>query len=616
MKQNVFKLLETEAFNDFPENIQKIMVQSALLSDLPMAPLHLISDDVSFIQNAPQLTSFIWFDSLAGDYKIHPLYLEFLQSKLHILSHEEKQETYRQAAQWCFENAFYMDAMRYFAKSHQFEHMLTTLLSYPFKLPYDTCEYFYNILEEVEPNNEERTNTSVLLLKNYFIPLLLMGMGRYEEAKTRTFDIIREWGKIDTPFALNVLYSAYSNLAYIKLYDCTVTHIYDAPEYLKKSLEYYKLSTVPPADVSGPFAVADVRSFACLVGEGAELDEFDKFLEATRQSVFYIEETFHDMYYGYDDLVACEIAYYKNQLDSAKKYARQTIIKAREKKQYSVEALAEQYLLRISLHEGDYPLTKEMIKQLQSHLDNPNFWNRQLLYDVFLGGFYTLTGISDMIPSWLIMDEKELNSEVRLPFGELGICVNNCITLKKYDQALTVLCNSYPREPHERFLFGELFFALITAIAKINTGDVSGAMEELKKAYSLSFNGVFETLFIERGKHLRPLVVAALKQTDFGIPEDWLKKIDRKASVYAKKTAVISNLFKKENNIEEPIQLSERERQVLNDLYHGLTREEIAENRYLSFPHVKKIIESLYVKLDANNNVDAIRIALQKKLIE
>jgi len=54
----------------------------------------------------------------------------------------------------------------------------------------------------------------------------------------------------------------------------------------------------------------------------------------------------------------------------------------------------------------------------------------------------------------------------------------------------------------------------------------------------------------------------------------------------------------------------------LSDLYHGLSREEIAATRHISINTVKTVLQSVYIKLGANNNVDAIRIAIEKKLVE
>ena len=616
MKQNVFKLMEIEAFNDFPENIQKLLVKSSLAPNIQLSILQQFFHDAEYIHDAPELASFIWFDSLTGADRVHPLYREFLHSKQDILSWDEIKDTYLQAARWCVENDFGMDALYYLAQARDYKGVLELLYSYPFRLPNDTCEYFVGIIEGMDPNNENADDLNLLTLKNFFIPLLLMGMGKYEEARERTLDIIRKWENIDSPVAMRLLYANYSNLVYLDMYNCTITHEYNAPEYIKKSLEYYKRSAPPSSEATGAFFVADVRTLACLVGEDAGPEEIDQFIEATKQTAFYIAETHHSMYSGYEDLVYCELAFYRNQPDLAKRHAHQAMSIAREKKQYSIEAMAANYLLRVAIQEGDYTLVKEVLRQLRATLDIPDFWNRQLLYDLFIGYFYVQIGLPGMTPSWLVTDEKDVASEVRIPTRELIVCVKNHIASKKFDQALAVLNNSYPREPRERFLISELILSLISGVTRINIGDTSGALRDFGRAYSLSLVGKFEMPFIEMGKNLRPLINAAASQADTGIPEEWLKSIDRKASIYAKKTAAIMNSFKREQKIDDSIQLSDRETEVLNDLYHGLSRDEIAENRYLSINTVKKILQSIYIKLDANNNVDAIRIALEKKLIE
>ena len=622
IKQNVFKLLEAEAFNDYSEGARKTMVRLALVSDFPQLPLEKILEDESIIKDT-NIGSFVWFDTIASEYRIHPLYLEFLQSKHHLLTHEEKKETYHQVALWCLDNGHYLNAMSYFAKAHQFAKMLELLFSYPFKLPHDTCEYFLKIIEEIEfkvessdLNVEQREEISYLQLKNFFVPLLLLGMGEYEEARERTLKIIKEWEEVNSPFAMNLLCFSYSNLAYIDMYTCTVTHKYEAPKYLKKSVEYFKQIPTPPKARGGPFSVADIRSFTCLVGVGAKLEEFDQFLEAARQTAIFVEETYHDMYYGYEDVVASEIAFYKNQLELSKKYAHQAILKARKKNQFSIEAMAEGYLLRISMAEGDYSLAKEIMKQLEKHLENPVFWNRQAFHDILIGSFYAGIGMPKKVPPWLIMNEKEAEDHVHVPTEELIVSVKTYIALEKYSLAMTVLYNSQPRAPQEGFLFGELILSLLTAVVKIKSEEPVNAMDDFKRAYDLSFEGVFEMPFVELGRNLHPLVNAALEDKNCNIPTEWLKKMDRKASAYWKKTNFILEAYRRDHNITTIAHLSKRELEVLTDLYHGLSREEIAEHRYLSVNTVKKILQSIYNKLDASNNVDAIRIAIEMKLIE
>jgi len=617
VRQNIFKLFEIEAWVDLPENIQTVMVKMSLLSDLPILPLHEISTDTKFLQDTPELASFIWLDNYTNDFKIHPLYLEFLQSKQHILSHDEKQETYRKASIWCSENGFNMGAMCYYAKSRQFEHMINTFYTFPFRLPRDASEYYLNILNELDPEENDKENSRILFLKHYFTPLLLAGMGNHEQAHEHALKVIRKWEQMDTPLSIILLYTTYISLAYIDMFNCTVTHKYNAPEYLKKSIEFYnRLFVLPQTELSNAFLSADIRSFACLVGVGAELTEFDKFLEATNQVESLIAETQHGVYTGYADLVACEYAFFRNQPDLARSHAHNAVLKARERRQYSLVALAQNYLLRIAMLEGNAPLVKVTLKQLSAHLSNQDFWNRQLYFDLYTGAFYAKIGLPDMVARWFVMDEKETASEIQIPSRELYVSGLYYISSKKYKQALTVLCNSYPRDPHERFIFGELRLLLLTAVARIKTGDIEGAMADFESAYQMSYGGIFEMFFIELGKELHSLVSTALSRTDCSISKEWLKTIDGKASIYAKKIAVVAGGIKREMNISDSISLSAREREVLSDLFHGLSREEIALNRYLSINTVKKTLQSIYIKLDAQNNVDAIRIALEKKLVQ
>ncbi|MCL2547862.1 MAG: LuxR C-terminal-related transcriptional regulator [Symbiobacteriaceae bacterium] len=616
MKQNIFKLFEIEAFDNLPESIRKTMVRMSLIAELPLTLVNINTSDTSYIMNATQLVSFMWYDSLIGDYRIHPLYVEFLQSKQDLLSSAEKEETYRWAAQWCSENNFYMDTIKYLAKSRQYDRMLDTMLSYPFRLPYDACEYLMSILETIDPDDNDKHSRSVLLLANLFMPLLNIGMGKYDDARDLCFAIINEWESSDLPISSYLLYTAYSNLAYINTYTCTVTHNYDFPKHMRKAVEYYKASTITPVQVEGPFGVADIRAFACLVGETADLSEFDLFLETARETASYIAETYHNMYYGYDDLVACEIAFFKNQSEIARNFAHSAIFKAREKKQYSIEAMAEHILLRIAIQEGDYSQVKDILKQFRDHLLNSSFWNRQLLYDLYVGLFYIQIGLPRMAPSWLENEGKEGMSEIRLPARELIVGAKYYIACKKYKNALTILSTSYPREPQERFAFGELTLTLLVAVAKLKTSDTTGAVSEFNRAYELSCRGEFELPFIELGRELHPLIVAVTKYTGNDIPVGWLRSIDRKASIYAKKAAIILNLIKHENNSVVAAQLSVREKEVLRDLYHGLSRDEIAANQYLSRNTVDKILQSVFLKLDAKNSVDALRIAIETKLIE
>jgi len=615
MKQNILKLLELEAWEGLSASVQKTMVKMSLLSNLPIIPLQEFSANVQILQNIPDLTAFICFQNFTNNLKIHPLYLEFLQRKQHILSDEEKHETYQLAVQWCSEKGFHLDAIYFLAKTHQYEQMIQALLSYPLRMPHDTSEYLLDILDNLVIENAKQSDPHLLFLKHFFTPLLLIGTGKYKEAEEYALAIVEDWKNVKEPLSAVLLYTAYSNLAYIDMFLSIVTHQYKTVDYLKKSVKYFQQSSILPGETAPAFINADTRSFVCTIGVGASLLDLDTYFKGIENVSELIAQTPFKMYAGYEDLAQCEYAFFNNEFDIARNCAYKAILKAREHNQYSIVAFAENYLLQIAMQEGDITLVKELLKQLHDHLDNQNFSNSQLHHDLYTGFFYAKIGLLEKMPKWLIIDEKEMIQGLHLPVRELIVTVSYYIARKKYHNALAILLASYPRESYERFLFGEIRLTLLTAVARIQTGESKGAMADFEAAYKLSFEGKFELFFIELGKELHPLIVALLKQPDCIIPSGWLKKVDRKASIYAKKTAIILHAFQSVDDKKQIVTLSNREYEVLVELYHGLSREEIALSQHLSVNTVKKALQSIYSKLGARNSVDAVRIALEEKII-
>lgn len=61
--------------------------------------------------------------------------------------------------------------------------------------------------------------------------------------------------------------------------------------------------------------------------------------------------------------------------------------------------------------------------------------------------------------------------------------------------------------------------------------------------------------------------------------------------------------------------LSPREIELLEQLKNGLTYEQLAQNMYISVGTVRKHIENVYRKLQVNNKVNAVKVAIDNRLI-
>lgn len=62
--------------------------------------------------------------------------------------------------------------------------------------------------------------------------------------------------------------------------------------------------------------------------------------------------------------------------------------------------------------------------------------------------------------------------------------------------------------------------------------------------------------------------------------------------------------------------LTDRERELMNQLKNGLTYEEIAANLHISYHTVRKHIENIYRKLQVNNKLEAVRKASDNRLMQ
>ena len=165
-------------------------------------------------------------------------------------------------------------------------------------------------------------------------------------------------------------------------------------------------------------------------------------------------------------------------------------------------------------------------------------------------------------------------------------------------------------------LFGNIALAVARAVALFRLGDTGEAAGHLKKAYELAAPGRHFFPFIEQGSDMHSLITALQRDGLAGdFDESWLDRVKNQAGIYAKNLRLIANECSELTAGPDDAPLTAREIQMLEDLYHGFSRQEIAAHHYISINTVKTILGALYEKLGAKSNIDAVRIALDRKLI-
>jgi LuxR family maltose regulon positive regulatory protein len=167
----------------------------------------------------------------------------------------------------------------------------------------------------------------------------------------------------------------------------------------------------------------------------------------------------------------------------------------------------------------------------------------------------------------------------------------------------------------EAYLFGRIEMLAIESCVHYKMKDKKKAFAVLSEAYQMALPNDLVMPFIELGKDMRTLTGSALKETSINIPKPWLENINRKAASYAKRQSHVITEYRRFNGIAGNTAISPREADILTDLSHGLSRAEIAASRNISINTVKMVISNIYSKLGAENLVDLIRIATERKLI-
>jgi len=526
------------------------------------------------------------------------------------------------------ENDLFTDAAINYGMAGDYEGLLRAIYSSTRYLSRPAAASFLKILDRfLSGNHRGKEDENFLFLNHVTRAGLLLNMGRYGESRDTLEKSIRKFEALPLNDLHSwILSSCYNTLGTLSIITYPITRDNSRTvEYFERG-SHYRLCS--PYIVSGPMSRAGIGSYANLIAHPPEKGEFERFIDTIARCIPYASQSIGGYLSGADSLCRAELAFFRGELNTAEKYAREAVFKARENGQYEVESKGLFYLLRIHLCNGNTSAVLETNEQIDAQLDLPDYINRYVIHDIMIGWFNAHIGETERIASWL-RDEYE-ESSVNLLYYNLEIMVKakSLFAEKRYEDALKFLERKETRESLGSVHLGLLEITVLEAAVRGRAGDETAALKALEAAYSIAsseFNGgaadgdsspAFEIPFIELGEDMRTLAGIALNREACAIPKFWLETIRNKASVYAKKLTTVVQQYRNEQGEKEAPFLSSQELSILEGISKGLTREEIAANFSLSLNTVKGIITTIYNKLDAFNRADAIRIATSQGLLK
>jgi LuxR family maltose regulon positive regulatory protein len=604
MKSNIFRFMETEIWDTISARLQIFLVRLSLIDHLSIDLIVLLAGEAqNLVSELERQNAYVRRDSYINAFLIHPLFLEFLATKQDLLSQDQKYETYTIAGAWCFKNGFKIDALSYYEKIGSYTSILGMFIGSQSQIPYDIACYAAEIFN--------RTPVEVFDKVHYLASIHLrtiMCQGLWNEAIERAKFYEARFIKLpdNDPFKKSSLSSIYYCWGITRGIMCLSTHEYDFDVIFEKQSKCY----VTPID-PGKVVLVSPGPWSCVVGSSKE-GVFDEYLSALKRSVEHFSHCFVNSEDGRYDLAYGEYKFYQGDIYTAESHITRSLNRARDKKLSEIMHRTLFYILRISVLQGNYPKTQETIKAMKSLTEDTDYFNRFTDYDITLCWYYFIFNLPEKVPDWLKENFSLYADACFVENYANQMKARYCFMTRNYHPVLSYI---HDMKQRESFLFGRIEMLAMESCIHYKMKNKDMAYAVLEEAYLESQPNSIVMPFIELGRDMRTLTAFTLKNADGKIPKTWLEEINRKSASYAKRLARVVTEYKQAKGIKNNIVISPREKEILTDLSHGLSRTEIAASRSLSINTVKMLINSVYMKLGAENLADAIRIAAERKIL-
>jgi LuxR family maltose regulon positive regulatory protein len=631
MKTDIFRLMEAEIWKWISKRLQNFLISLSLIDHLSIDLITLLAGgNNDLFAELEKQNAYVRRDGYINAYIIHPLFLEFLTAKQETLTEEQKHRTYTIAGDWCGKNGFKIDALSYFEKIGAYESIVAILNKLPVQMPLDIARYAAAVFDRA---SEEVFYTVASLAIMHVRSYLCQGLwdksielAKYYEAKFLKLPEPSaepgQAGRASPPandiFRKQTLAGIYYWLAMARTQRCLTDDHYDFDRYFEKYIQCISnlAEPQPRQKVEGSpldppkLAVHTPGPWIIFVGSSRKSAP-EECAAALSRTVACLSQHLNGRMIGEDELAQGELKFYQGDTRAAEPFIVHSLELAWEKKQFEIVHRALFYTLRIAVSQGNYVKAEQALKDMKTQLDENEYTNRFINYDISLSWYYYILGLQALIPDWL----KENFS----PYGHAGFIENFgnqmkarfCYMTRNYPPLLSYIQQMKQRES---YLFGRAEMLAMEACVHYKMKDKNKAFAVLLEAYKTASPNSILMPFIELGKDMRTLSAAALNGQN-KIPIPWLEEINRKSALYAKYQGYVISEYRQANGIEDNIYLTPRELEIINDLCHGLSRAEIAANRNLSINTVKMVIGTIYSKLDAKNLADLIRIATERKIV-
>ena len=604
LRTNIFGIIETGLWNDISDRLQIFLLRLSLIGHLSIDLItQLAGSEEDLVAEMEKQSAYVRRDNFINAYLIHPLFLEFLSAKQNLIPEEQKKETYAISGNWCAHNGFNIDAMSYYEKAEDYQSILLVIAGLTTQIPQDIAKYAGQILDRAPAEAFDKVEfLADMHLRTYICQGVLQKslelVKYYEEKFLRLPD--------NDSIKNRTLTRLYICWTYIRCLMSVTDDIFDFDTYIEKACKCVHESDSGKLDIYYPGAWIN---FAGSSRKGSPED----FITVISRNHAHIQKSYMKGFMaGELEFARGELEFYRGEASSAEPHIVLAAKQARAEKQFGLMHRALLYTMRIAAAQGNFALMEQTLKETKAQLDEVDYINRFIDYDISLSWYYCFLGLPEKAVDWLKEDFLTYSHAASIDNFANQIIARLCYATRNFSPLLSYIEEMKRRES---FLYGRVEMLVMEACVHYKMKNKEKAFAAFEEAYkNAEPNGILMP-FIEMGKDMRTLASAMLKESKKIISVSWLEDINHKSATYAKRRSHVIAKYTQSSGSAGGIALSPRETEILNDISHGLSRAEIAASRKLSINTIKMIINKIHNKLGAENLADLIRIAVERKLI-
>jgi len=604
-KPIIFQMIEEEIFSNYSPSQQEFLLKLSLLDEFPAGLIRdLSNENSSTMMYLLETNMFIQYNPYNEKYQLHNIFLDFLYEKQIYLNQQIINEVYLITAKWYAKNELNIDAMTYYEKIGHYEEIWEILLNLPpSRRPKDITSLYIRFLDGFPKEFIKKHPMVRVIRASYMLNNLEL-----EPASRALLDLIEEFKAMpETKKNKEIMGEAYIVLALIR--QTQKDHSY---------VSYYKMANtcLPNGSIRDYRHTKIIDSNNAINSNSLEKKEIRRLQKNLFEATTYTSRIMHGFGYGIDCLASAEIAYYKGDLKKAQKSVYEAIYRAKKEEQTDIVCSAFFLLMKITSVKGNYDDTLDYIEQLRDYVkDYPSSLS---ILDIAEGWFFIRIGREERVARWLLNDSLNFKTHPPISVGrDRLIRAYYFLEKERYDE-LIAFSGYLDALYQEKGLWVELVsIRIYNAISLYYIGNMPQCTAALQSLYNIVHENQFIMQFVEMGRHMCNMIDNIKKTNDYDIPDKWLDNIYSKSSTYTKRQAFYKTKYNAKNDpgSNTRIPLSNREKEILNNLSQGLTRDEISVSLNISVNTVKSALQNIYNKLGAANSSDAVRKAMEMKII-